>query len=157
MKNIDKIFKKRKNMELEQHARKDAKSEFIKKYNLMRRMSCDFGAHFANDFIADFDLGIAEIAKIISDISTEMEDAEETGIIADRLIESINDTRTKQILTMRYQQNKTWENIAEEINYSVSQVQRIHKKAMDDMDDPYNPNGSDDTNVKNRKMNEYIP
>lgn len=42
----------------------------------------------------------------------------------------IEDITEKELLQKRYIQNLTWEDIAEQLGYSITQTHRIHKKAL---------------------------
>lgn len=46
-------------------------------------------------------------------------------------IDAVEDVNCSLVLSKKYVLMKTWEQIAEDMNYSVSQVQRIHKKALE--------------------------
>jgi RNA polymerase sigma factor (sigma-70 family) len=43
----------------------------------------------------------------------------------------------KQIILLRYKENKTWEEISREMNYSYSQLHRIHRKALKKFEEAY--------------------
>ncbi|MDU1909721.1 sigma factor-like helix-turn-helix DNA-binding protein [Fusobacterium sp.] len=45
-------------------------------------------------------------------------------------ITRIEDITEKELLQKRYIQNLTWEDIAEQLGYSITQTYRIHKKAL---------------------------
>lgn len=45
-------------------------------------------------------------------------------------ISRIEDITEKELLQKRYIQNLTWEDIAEQLGYSITQTYRIHKKAL---------------------------
>lgn len=45
-------------------------------------------------------------------------------------IARIEDITEKELLQKRYIQNLTWEDIAEQLGYSITQTYRIHKKAL---------------------------
>ncbi|MDP9751822.1 sigma factor-like helix-turn-helix DNA-binding protein [Thermoanaerobacter pentosaceus] len=43
----------------------------------------------------------------------------------------------KQIILLRYKENKTWEEISCEVHYSYSQLHRIHRKALEKLKEAY--------------------
>lgn len=48
----------------------------------------------------------------------------------ENIIANIKNNKEKVVLYYRYITDMTWENIAEETNYSISQVRRIHSTAI---------------------------
>ena len=46
-------------------------------------------------------------------------------------IDAVDDVNCSLVLSKRYLLMKTWEQIAEEMDYSVVQIHRIHKKALE--------------------------
>ena len=46
------------------------------------------------------------------------------------IISRIKDNREREVLSYRYITDMTWEQIAEETNYSITHVRRIHNKAI---------------------------
>ncbi len=49
-------------------------------------------------------------------------------------INAVEDGRSRVLLSLRYLEFKTWEQIAEEMEYSSMQVQRIHKNILKGME-----------------------
>lgn len=47
-----------------------------------------------------------------------------------KAVDEVKDVNCSLLLSKRYILMKTWEQIAEEMNYSVMQIHRIHKKAL---------------------------
>lgn len=47
----------------------------------------------------------------------------------ENIISQIKDNREREVLSYRYITDMTWEQIAEETNYSVTHVRRIHDRA----------------------------
>ena len=45
-------------------------------------------------------------------------------------IDSVSDDRLKELLRLRYIDGMTWEKIAEQMNYSCMQINRLHSKAL---------------------------
>lgn len=48
-----------------------------------------------------------------------------------KAIDAVEDVNCSLVLSKRYILMKTWEQIAEDMNYSVSQIQRIHERALE--------------------------
>lgn len=48
-------------------------------------------------------------------------------------IGSVPDDRLKELLRLRYIEGMTWEAIADQMNYSYMQINRLHKKALDEL------------------------
>ena len=69
------------------------------------------------DYSLEFDMQIAEFYRLLSEIS--------------RAIFSIDDGKLRVLLIKRYILFKTWETVAEDMNYSYENVvQRLHVKAL---------------------------
>lgn len=49
----------------------------------------------------------------------------------EKIIESVENAKLRQILTLRYINGRTFEKIAEEMGYSYMQIYRLHEKALE--------------------------
>jgi len=49
---------------------------------------------------------------------------------AEDVIAQVRDDTLRTVLTKHYAGGQTWEQVAEELNYSVRGVYRLHKKAL---------------------------
>lgn len=58
------------------------------------------------------------------------------------IIEAVEDTTERQLLTYRYLYLHTWEKVAEELGYSYRQVFRIHREAIENLDTNMALNGT---------------
>ncbi len=67
--------------------------------------------------------------KIIDDINYLVELRENVF----NSINAIEDVRARTILMLRYLEYKTWDVIAEQMNYSIRNVHRIHNMAIDEL------------------------
>lgn len=47
-----------------------------------------------------------------------------------RSVEKIGDETEKRVLRLKYFDGMSWEQVAEEMNYSIRQIHNIHKKAL---------------------------
>ena len=97
------IFEKLRNINQEILAKQEAIEQFKKRKNCKK----------IEKMISKFDADI----QLINQKTHNMQKAIEK-------YEGIN----KKILSLRYLNSKTWEDIAEETNYSLSQIKRIWKK-----------------------------
>ena len=69
------------------------------------------------DLEAEIEQDILELCKLQVEISNAIDDVE--------------DVNCSLVLSKRYLLMKTWENIAEEMNYSVMQIHRLHAKGLE--------------------------
>lgn len=47
-----------------------------------------------------------------------------------RKVEKVDDETEKRVLRLKYFEGMSWEQVAEEMNYSVRQIHNIHKRAL---------------------------
>lgn len=63
-------------------------------------------------------------------LKRELMRLEQLKVEIGQAIDAVEDVNCSLVLSKKYVLMETWEKIAEEMKYSVSQVQRIHKKAL---------------------------
>lgn len=71
---------------------------------------------------------IIEVEKLIKDRLFELKTFQANLILE---ILKIENTDEKNLLQARYIMNLTWEEISKELDYSISHIHRIHKKALE--------------------------
>lgn len=71
---------------------------------------------------------IMEVEKLIKDKLLELKTFQANLILE---ILKLNNTDEKNLLQARYIMNLTWEEISKELDYSISHIHRIHKKALE--------------------------
>lgn len=74
---------------------------------------------------------IIEVENIIKDKLLELKTFQANLILEIMKLKNVNE---RLLLQGRYVMNLTWEEIAKELNYSVRQVQRIHKKSLENFE-----------------------
>ena len=104
----------------------------------MKELSTCIGAiDYAKDKVQSSPQGdaafVKQIAKIIEleeELHEDLMQMCELQAEISKTIDMVDDVNCSLVLSKRYLLMKTWEQIAEEMNYSVSQVQRIHERAL---------------------------
>lgn len=104
----------------------------------MKELSTSIGAiDYAKDNVQSSPQGdaafVKQIAKIIEleeELHKDLMQMCELQAEISKTIDMVDDVNCSLVLSKRYILMKTWEQIAEEMNYSVSQVQRIHERAL---------------------------
>lgn len=76
---------------------------------------------------------IAAIDELESDYRTKLAKCIQLRLDIETAIESVDNELMRVVLRSRYIQCKTWEQICAQLNYSYSQIKRIHNKALDKM------------------------
>ena len=71
---------------------------------------------------------IIEVENIIKDKLLELKTFQANLILE---ILKLNNTDEKSLLQARYIMNLTWEEISKELDYSLTQIHRIHRKALE--------------------------
>lgn len=71
---------------------------------------------------------IIEVENIIKDKLLELKTFQANLILK---ILKLNNTDEKNLLQARYIMNLTWEEISKELDYSLTQIHRIHRKALE--------------------------
>lgn len=71
---------------------------------------------------------IIEVRNIIKDKLLELKTFQANLILE---ILKLNNTDEKKLLQARYIMNLTWEEISKELDYSLTQIHRIHRKALE--------------------------
>ena len=71
---------------------------------------------------------IIEMENIIKDKLVELKTFQANLILE---ILKLNNTDEKNLLQARYIMNLTWEEISKELDYSLTQIHRIHRKALE--------------------------
>lgn len=71
---------------------------------------------------------IIEVENIIKDKLLELKTFQANLILE---ILKLNNTDEKNLLQARYIMNLTWEEISKELDYSLTQIHRIHRKALE--------------------------
>lgn len=71
---------------------------------------------------------IIEVRNIIKDKLLELKTFQANLILE---ILKLNNTDEKNLLQARYIMNLTWEEISKELDYSLTQIHRIHRKALE--------------------------
>ena len=105
----------------------------------LRLMSTSIGAiDYSKDRVQSSPSGDAPFARQVMQIVQFEEELEEDKnrmkeLFAQisRQIDKLENTNHILVLSKRYLLMKTWEQIAEDMNYSVMQIHRIHKEALE--------------------------
>lgn len=72
-------------------------------------------------------------SKIINYIDQEITELKEEVEEIRTLIYQLEDERERQVLTLRYLNNKSYDDISEDMYYSLGQIYRIHRKAINNL------------------------
>lgn len=83
----------------------------------------------AND--AGFEDLIAEAVMIENELKKDIADMLQLQCEINGAVDKVPDVNCSLVLSKRYLLMKTWEQIADEMDYCVAQVYRIHKKGLD--------------------------
>lgn len=70
-----------------------------------------------------------------------------------KIIADASDTTSRTVLERKYILGETFERIAEEMGYCARQIQRIHNKSINQLNDLYPEIGEDDAETKNEGEN----
>lgn len=73
---------------------------------------------------------VAKVIELEDKLKDDILKLHQLKIEISQAIDDVDDVNCSLVLSKRYILMKTWEQIAEEMTYSVSQVQRIHEKAL---------------------------
>lgn len=106
--------------------------------NSLRLMSESIGAiDYSKDKIklspsadASFTNQIMQIIKFEKELEKDKNRMKELFVEISRTIDQVENVNEMLVLSKRYLLMKSWEQIAEEMNYSVRQIHRIHSEAL---------------------------
>lgn len=109
--------------------------------NSLRLMSESIGAiDYSKDKIklsltndAAFTNQIMQIVKFEEELEQDKKRMQDLFIEISRIIDKLDNVNEMLVLSKRYLLMKSWEEIAEEMNYSLSQIFRMHKEALKDI------------------------
>lgn len=109
--------------------------------NSLRLMSESIGAiDYSKDKIklsptndAAFTNQIMQIVKFEEELEQDKKRMKDLFIEISRTIDKLDNVNEMLVLSKRYLLMKSWEEIAEEMNYSLSQIFRMHKEALKDI------------------------
>ncbi len=73
---------------------------------------------------------VIKIVDLEAEIERDIKNLCKLQIEISNAIDAVEDVNCSLILSKRYLLMKTWEQIAEDMNYSVVQIHRLHKKAL---------------------------
>ena len=74
---------------------------------------------------------IAKIHELEEELNADLMQMCQLQLEISQAIDAVNDVNYSLVLSKRYLLMKTWDQIAEEMDYSVVQIHRIHKKALE--------------------------
>lgn len=105
--------------------------------NMKELLSCIGAIDCSKDRVQTSASGDAPFVKQLAKI-VELEEKLQQDLLKmcqlqteiNKAIEAVEDVNCSLVLSKRYILMKSWEQIAEEMNYSISQIQRIHGKAL---------------------------
>lgn len=106
--------------------------------NYLKSMSTSIGAiDYSKDKIqtslsadASFTNQIMQIIKVEKELEKDKNRMKELFVEISRTIDQVENVNEMLVLSKRYLLMKSWEQIAEEMNYSVRQIHRIHSEAL---------------------------
>lgn len=106
--------------------------------NYLKSMSTSIGAiDYSKDKIqtspsadAAFTNQIMQIIKVEKELEKDKNRMKELFVEISRTIDQVENVNEMLVLSKRYLLMKSWEQIAEEMNYSVRQIHRIHSEAL---------------------------
>ena len=106
--------------------------------NYLKSMSTSIGAiDYSKDKIqtslsadASFTNQIMQIIKVEKELEKDKNRMKELFVEISRTIDQVENVNEMLVLSKRYLFMKSWEQIAEEMNYSVRQIHRIHSEAL---------------------------
>ena len=109
--------------------------------NYLKSMSTSIGAiDYSKDKIqtspstdASFTNQIMQIIKFEEELEQDKKRMKDLFIEISRTIDKLDNVNEMLVLSKRYLLMKSWEEIAEEMNYSLSQIFRMHKEALKDI------------------------
>lgn len=82
---------------------------------------------------AAFTNQIMQIIKFEEELEQDKKRMKDLFIEISRTIDKLDNVNEMLVLSKRYLLMKSWEEIAEEMNYSLSQIFRMHKEALKDI------------------------
>ena len=80
---------------------------------------------------AGFTKQVNQIADLESELVCDIEKLKMLKIELNHAIENVPDVDCSLVLSKRYILMKTWEQIAEEMGYSLTQIHRIHNRGIE--------------------------
>ena len=80
---------------------------------------------------APFTNQVMKILELEEELNQDLMRMCQLQIEMNKAIDAVEDVNCSLVLSKRYLLMKTWEQIAEDMNYSVTQVHRIHKWALE--------------------------
>ena len=82
---------------------------------------------------AAFTNQIMQIIKFEEELEQDKKRMKDLFIEISRTIDKLDNVNEMLVLSKRYLLMKSWEEIADEMNYSLSQIFRMHKEALKDI------------------------
>lgn len=79
---------------------------------------------------APFTRQVMQIIELEEELQKDIDRLKNLKVEINRAVESVDDVDGSIVLSKRYILMKTWEQISDEMGYSVSQLHRIHDKAI---------------------------
>ena len=79
---------------------------------------------------APFENRVIQIVDLEHDLESDICRLKNLKIQINKAVEEVPDVDCSMLLSKRYILMKTWEQISDEMNYSVSQLHRLHEKAL---------------------------
>ena len=79
---------------------------------------------------APFTKQVMKIIELEEELQQDIDRLKNLKVEINRAVESVDDVDSSIVLSKRYILMKTWEQISSEMGYSVSQLHRIHDKAI---------------------------
>lgn len=73
---------------------------------------------------------VQELKELCNEIDEHTADALRTKVETSRLIDKVEDGTERELLRLRYIHYHTWEDIAEEMHYTLRHTYRLRKKAL---------------------------
>lgn len=80
---------------------------------------------------------VAKIVDLEHELNEEIDEAVNLKIYIKRLINQIDNNEYKVLLFLRYINMRTWEEIAEKMNFAVSWIYVKHDKAIEELEKVY--------------------
>ena len=80
---------------------------------------------------AGFTIQVSTKMLLEAELEADIKRFEELYVEISHAIDDVEDTNCRLVLSKRYLLMKTWEQIADDIGYSLTQLHRIHKIALE--------------------------
>ncbi len=107
---------------------------------------------------AEIDRLQADMRRIKDKIKRSTEERDEAALLLSAVKEAIHGIKNplhREVLERYYLQGQTWEQVAEKMNYSATQIYKLRKQALDEIDLDFLPDTEQCLYYKANRQEDY--